>query len=587
MNLKNHWVLKLTGKYNLKGWGIHLSMIFSVFACMAASSISVTSVNAAENLNISKVSITNPTSGSQYGFQAAGKDIVSQQSCNNDIYEPDNSYLLAKNISTDGISQSHNNHPSTEEDWVTFHAIGGDQYQIGTRLTNDINQGDTAANDTLLYLYGPDGVTQLAFNDDVGDFTWYNGNYHYRESFISWTALSTGDYYVRELQWGPTLGHTVTDCHTYDLWVIDLTTTPILAISKASTTVSVNFVGQVIPYTYQLTNDTNATLTGIVLSDNKTVPSCPQTTLVTGGSMVCTSSYTVTQADMNIGSFLTNIANARYDPDIVITTHLDIPIALINTATYTYTPTETPTFTFTPTNTATYTYTPTPSDTPTDTPTFTFTPTNTATHTYTPTPSDTPTDTPTNTYTPSSTATHTFTPTSSYTPTDTPTHTYTPSNTATLTYTPTPSDTPTDTPTHTNTPSNTATLTYTPTPSDTPTDTPSYTYTPSNTATHPYTPTFIPTLFDPPFGIKTVNASGLPELTWTMVWINGSNIVALNAAVSDPIPLGTGYVAGSLSCTPASLLTTTTVCLYEIPSVPYPAWAGCLVWDNWSGFRSN
>jgi LPXTG-site transpeptidase (sortase) family protein len=483
MNLKNHSVQKQTGNFNLKGWGIHLLMIFSVFASLAGSAINVKPVNAAGNLNISKVSSINPASGLQYGLQAAGKDIISQQSCNNDIYEPDNNYTQAKTISTDGIPQSHNNHPSTDEDWVTFHAIGGDQYEIGTLLTNDINQGDTAANDTLLYLYAPDGVTQLAFNDDVGDFTWNKGYYHYRESLITWIAPSTGDYYVRELQWGPTLGYTVTDCHTYDMWVIDMITTPILALLKTSTTVSVTFAGQVIPYTYQLTNNTNATLTGIVLNDNKTVPSCPQTTLVTGGSMVCTASYTVTQADMNTGGFLTNTANARYDPDIVITTHYDIPI--------------TPIYTETPT------YAPTPSDTPTDTPTYTFTP------------------------------------------------------------------------------SNTATLTYTPTPSDTPTNTPTYTFTPSNTATLTYSPTNTPTLFDPPFGIKTVNASGLPELTWTMVWINGSNIVAVNAAVSDSIQEGTTYVAASLSCTGASPLTVTTLCAYEIPSVLYPR--GRVVWTGTIG----
>ncbi len=209
---------------------------------------------------------------------------------------------------------------------MTFHATGGDQYEIGTRLTNDINQSDTAANDTYLFLYAPDGITELAQNDDVGDFNWYFGYYHYRDSLITWTAPSTGDYYVRELQWGPTVGNTVRDCHTYDMWVIDMTTTPIMALSKTSTTGSVIFAGQVVPYQYQLTNNTEAVLTGIILNDNKTVPVCPHTSLDPGASMVCTASYTVSQADMNTGGVLRNTINARYDPDIVITTHLDIPI---------------------------------------------------------------------------------------------------------------------------------------------------------------------------------------------------------------------------------------------------------------------
>jgi LPXTG-site transpeptidase (sortase) family protein len=88
-------------------------------------------------------------------------------------------------------------------------------------------------------------------------------------------------------------------------------------------------------------------------------------------------------------------------------------------------------------------------------------------------------------------------------------------------------------------------------------------------------------MLKPPFGIKTVDASGLPELSWTMVWINGSNIVAVNAAVSDPVPVGTAYIAGSLSCSGASAQTTTTNCAYEIPSIPYPR--GRVVWTGTIG----
>ena len=73
----------------------------------------------------------------------------------------------------------------------------------------------------LLYLYGTDGATQLAFNDDVGQTTWYQGNYYYRESLIKWTAPAAGWYYVKELQWGPTAGYTIRDCHDYWWWVQD------------------------------------------------------------------------------------------------------------------------------------------------------------------------------------------------------------------------------------------------------------------------------------------------------------------------------------------------------------------------------
>jgi LPXTG-site transpeptidase (sortase) family protein len=88
---------------------------------------------------------------------------------------------------------------------------------------------------------------------------------------------------------------------------------------------------------------------------------------------------------------------------------------------------------------------------------------------------------------------------------------------------------------------------------------------------------YSPNLFDPPFGIKLVDDNGLPVLRWTMVWINNSNIVAVNAAVSDEIPLGTTY-AGGLSCLGASSQTTTSGCTFESPSGSYPR--GRVVWTG-------
>jgi hypothetical protein len=155
-----------------------------------------------------------------------------------DAYEADNNYTQAQVISTDGVPQCHDNAKRVEvvngtpaaiedEDWVKFNAVSGHGYKIGTQLLNDINQSDTAANDTLLYLYATDGMTQLAFNDDVGSRTdWYltppYSSYHYRESLIRWTAPADGQYYVRELQWGPTAGYSIRDYHWYELWVLDL-----------------------------------------------------------------------------------------------------------------------------------------------------------------------------------------------------------------------------------------------------------------------------------------------------------------------------------------------------------------------------
>jgi LPXTG-site transpeptidase (sortase) family protein len=92
----------------------------------------------------------------------------------------------------------------------------------------------------------------------------------------------------------------------------------------------------------------------------------------------------------------------------------------------------------------------------------------------------------------------------------------------------------------------------------------------------PSTLTFGPNLFDPPFGVKTYDASGLPVLKWTMTWINNSNVVAVNAQVSDPIVTGTAY-AGGLACS-VSGVSTTTICHFESASVTYPQ--GRVVWSG-------
>ena len=113
-------------------------------------------------------------------------------------------------------------------------------------------------------------------------------------------------------------------------------------------------------------------------------------------------------------------------------------------------------------------------------------------------------------------------------------------------------------------------------------------------------PTGTPNLFDPPFGLKTFDESGLPNLHWTMIWINNSNTVAINAAVSDAIPVGTTYIpsgassgfpvpggapAGStnigVSCTDTSAVTTTTLCYYEGPTGAFPR--GRIVWTGTLG----
>jgi V8-like Glu-specific endopeptidase len=67
----------------------------------------------------------------------------------------------------------------TESDWFRFRAVAGVQYDFETTLGS--------LSDTTLRLIGPDGTTQLAFDDDGG-----NG----RASLISWTAENDDTYFI-------------------------------------------------------------------------------------------------------------------------------------------------------------------------------------------------------------------------------------------------------------------------------------------------------------------------------------------------------------------------------------------------------
>ncbi len=69
--------------------------------------------------------------------------------------------------------------------------------------------------------------------------------------------------------------------------------------------------------------------------------------------------------------------------------------------------------------------------------------------------------------------------------------------------------------------------------------------------------TVLGSIFDPPSALKTFDATGLPELEFRMVWINSSNTAAIDVQVTDQIPVGTTYVAGSVTCAPQGLLSST------------------------------
>src|SRR5262249_38686039 len=70
-------------------------------------------------------------------------------------------------------------------------------------------------------------------------------------------------------------------------------------------------VGQVISYTYVVTNTGNVTLLGQVsVTDDKVSVICPPSTvLAPGASTTCTASHSITQVDLDVG-LITNAASA-------------------------------------------------------------------------------------------------------------------------------------------------------------------------------------------------------------------------------------------------------------------------------------
>ena len=104
---------------------------------------------------------------------------------------------------------------------------------------------------------------------------------------------------------------------------------PTLTIAKTSTTTSVTTVGQVIPYSYAVTNTGNVTMTGLALADTNTdaAPVCLVTTLAPGESTTCTAVHTVTQAELDAGGSVSNSVTATTGQGATATDSLDIPIS--------------------------------------------------------------------------------------------------------------------------------------------------------------------------------------------------------------------------------------------------------------------
>ena len=136
---------------------------------------------------------------------------------------------------------------------------------------------------------------------------------------------------------GTPAGGTLTD--PTDSLDIPIVQAPELTLVKSSTTTSIVVAGQVVPYSYLLTNTGNVTISALSVSDdNVDAPAvCVETTLAPAESTTCSASHTVTQAELDANGsptpdsgVLTNVAIATGTPAggtlTDPTDSLDIPI---------------------------------------------------------------------------------------------------------------------------------------------------------------------------------------------------------------------------------------------------------------------
>ena len=221
------------------------------------------------------------------------------------------------------------NQIESNQDQVTVNGpVAAPKIQLlktGTLNDNDGTPG-VSAGDSISYVFavsntGNVTLTNVTLADTVGgvtinggptiasllpgavDSTTFTGSYTLTQADVDAgtftnTATATGT---------PPSGGNVSDP---DSDTKSLARTPALSLDK-STASGFTQAGDVLTYSYLLTNIGNVTLTPtFAVVDDKATVTCPQPgSLAPGASITCSASYTVTQADVNLGS-VTNTATA-------------------------------------------------------------------------------------------------------------------------------------------------------------------------------------------------------------------------------------------------------------------------------------
>ncbi|MFO1430472.1 MAG: SdrD B-like domain-containing protein [Candidatus Competibacteraceae bacterium] len=112
-------------------------------------------------------------------------------------------------------------------------------------------------------------------------------------------------------------GGTATDNTGYE------TPAPGLSLDKTATPHTYAAAGQVISYSYKLTNTGNVSLSACTVSDNKVTVTCPSTTLAPGAFITCTASYTIQAGDLTNGSVTNTAGGTCQGPSGNVTSNTD------------------------------------------------------------------------------------------------------------------------------------------------------------------------------------------------------------------------------------------------------------------------
>ncbi|MCO5133448.1 MAG: hypothetical protein M9908_03670 [Phyllobacteriaceae bacterium] len=115
-----------------------------------------------------------------------------------------------------------------------------------------------------------------------------------------------------------------------------LTASPGLTVSKAVAPASVSAAGAALAYTVTIENTGNVPLTGVDVSDPMIALDCGSgsatiATLAVGATQTCTASYTVTQADMDGSSTLSNTVTVTDDGTYSINETASANVAVVQT----------------------------------------------------------------------------------------------------------------------------------------------------------------------------------------------------------------------------------------------------------------